>query len=215
MRSRYVGREFPNKADNKEFMDIYCLVNKENCKMYVGQTSVGVENRWKRHIWDSQQKKTQSYPLYRAIRKYGINSFDFIHLGTATTQENLDNLERLWIILLQTRNDEYGYNIREGGHRGKNSSETRRKISLSNMGRKGWNKGVPMRPETKEKLVHTFFKPGHKGCVGRVLSEETKAKIGITSVGRWLGRKHSEESKRKMADARRKWHAEQGHVVSL
>lgn len=52
---------------------IYLIHNKINGKNYVGQ-SKNIYNRWSQHRYDS---KTKEYPLYRAIRKYGIDNFEF------------------------------------------------------------------------------------------------------------------------------------------
>lgn len=52
---------------------IYLIHNKVNGKNYVGQ-SKHILNRWTQHRYDSKEK---NYPLYRAIRKYGIDNFEF------------------------------------------------------------------------------------------------------------------------------------------
>ena len=52
---------------------IYLIHNKINGKNYVGQ-SKHILNRWTQHRYDSKEK---DYPLYRAMRKYGIDNFEF------------------------------------------------------------------------------------------------------------------------------------------
>lgn len=56
---------------------IYKITNKINGKSYIGQ-SIDIEKRWVDHKWP--EKKTWHYPLYKAIKKYGIKNFDFIVL---------------------------------------------------------------------------------------------------------------------------------------
>jgi len=182
-------------------ISIYCIYNPETDKRYVGQTSQGAAVRWNQHQRDARRKKNQECPLYRAIQKYGANSFELVELGTAQTQEEADNLEKIWIILLQSDCHKQGYNIREGGYRGRHSEETKKKISVRTMGR------LPSE-ETREKMrsarIGKHFSYGPKISAAnckRVLSEETKAKIGAKSKGRWLGRKHLSETILKMKES--------------
>jgi len=151
------------------------IFNLVNSHTYVGQTHGTVRSRWQRH-W-SDAKRHGSYPLYRAFQKYGRESFEVVELAEVNNQNDLDNIEKSWIILLRSE-----YNVREGGSRGKNSLETRAKISASRMGRPSWNKGKPFSVETREKMRLAAL--GNTKCAGRKLSEETKAKIGLASLGR-------------------------------
>ena len=67
------------------------------------------------------------------------------------------------------------------------SKETRDKIAKGNRGKKGLlGKDNPMYGRTTTNPMY-----------GKHHSEETKQKIALTSKGRWLGRKHKEESKLK------------------
>jgi len=81
---------------------IYCIKNKINGKMYVGK-SKNIEMRWKRHLKSSKYKKDKGYeyPLYRAIRKYGLINFEFLILEL-TQVLDLDTLEREYILKFDT-----------------------------------------------------------------------------------------------------------------
>jgi group I intron endonuclease len=109
---------------------VYCHTNKINGKVYVGQTWRSIEVR----------KGTTGYkknPYFdSAIQKYGWDGFDHRVLSAADTQESLDNLEKLWIVLLKATNHECGYNIRAGGNSGGRLSEqTKHKLSLAHLGK--------------------------------------------------------------------------------
>lgn len=57
---------------------IYKIQNLINGKIYIGQ-SKNIEKRWLRHKTTAFNKNDHSYnlPLYRAIRKYGLENFSF------------------------------------------------------------------------------------------------------------------------------------------
>lgn len=57
---------------------IYKITNNITNKAYIGQ-STNISKRWKRHQRDCYDCKSSSYdyPLYRSIRKYGLDNFTF------------------------------------------------------------------------------------------------------------------------------------------
>lgn len=57
---------------------IYCFTNKINNKKYIGQ-SRDLETRKKSHLrnYDNPNLVTYNGLFYRAIRKYGIDNFDY------------------------------------------------------------------------------------------------------------------------------------------
>lgn len=105
---------------------VYVHTNKVNGKVYVGQTWQNPEKRFRSGRGYSRTKHAR---FSNAIHKYGWDGFDHQVLTTASTQEELDNLEKVWIIALQATDREHGYNSTSGGHRGKHSMETRQRLS--------------------------------------------------------------------------------------
>lgn len=91
---------------------IYCLTNKVNGKKYVGKTNINVEYRWMNHLRDRNKKTYGSYPLYKAIKKYGDSSFEYSVLEECES-DKLDEREIFWISELDTYNN--GYNLTLGG----------------------------------------------------------------------------------------------------
>ena len=57
---------------------IYKITNMINGKCYVGQ-AVNIKRRWKKHkeVAFNNKDPGYSYPLYQAIRKYGLENFAF------------------------------------------------------------------------------------------------------------------------------------------
>jgi len=57
---------------------IYCFTNKINNKKYIGQ-SINIEKRFLEHFNNSKNPNAHGYDskFYRALRKYGVDSFEF------------------------------------------------------------------------------------------------------------------------------------------
>lgn len=89
---------------------IYLITNRINNKKYVGQ-SINITQRWRSHRTNYHTGDTY---LYRAIRKYGLESFSF-EVITECAAESLDELEKYWIKQYNSNDPEYGYNLTEGG----------------------------------------------------------------------------------------------------
>lgn len=89
---------------------VYKITNKINGKCYIG-SSIRVEQRWKEHINCSKNKNNNkyNYPLYKAFRKYGLNSFTFeILKDDFNNYEEMINYEQDMIIYYNSLNN--GYN---------------------------------------------------------------------------------------------------------
>jgi group I intron endonuclease len=147
-------------------------MNKLNKKVYVGK-SADIEKRWRQHKtlpFTKSKGRDNCLKLYRAIRKYGIDNFDFSIVKECNTIEELDQEEIDTIEKLQTI--KYGYNITPGGsgpfgiHHpffGKHhSEESKKKSSISHTGKKLG----PASAERKQKISRALKgkeKPHHKG----------------------------------------------------
>lgn len=91
---------------------IYKITNDINNKVYVGQTTQTLEQRFKQHQQDAFYKKYEKRPLYSAIRKYGIEHFQ-ISLIEECLDSELSNREIYWIAYYRGYED--GYNGTHGG----------------------------------------------------------------------------------------------------
>lgn len=94
---------------------IYKITNKINQKIYIGQ-SVNISKRWVAHRNGAFNPNNKQYntPLYKAIRKYGIENFTFEVLEECPISE-LDIKEKQYIYLLNTTDSKIGYNLTQGG----------------------------------------------------------------------------------------------------
>lgn len=97
---------------------IYKYQNKINGHIYIGQ-SIDIETRKKNHYYASRSEKASDYnsQFHQAIRKYGIENFDFEILVEIEKEnyssELLNNLEKFYI--KKYNSFENGYNATIGG----------------------------------------------------------------------------------------------------
>lgn len=157
---------------------VYLITHTASGRVYVGQTiNPNPVRRWHGHMCDAGRKTT--YAIGNAIKKYGPDAFTFEVIGSASTQDELDNLEKLWIILLNSYSHANGFNIRGGGSRGKIAESTKeklrearsRQVITAEMYAKGAAKrrGRPRSAEHSEKLS--------KALKGRIFSEKTRKQM--------------------------------------
>lgn len=97
---------------NKKFV-VYKLTNKINGKAYIGITSRYESDRWAEHKKRAKEGVRNSR-LYAAIRKYGPDAFSREVIATASSEDELRELERRYIQEFNTY--EAGYNSNLGGH---------------------------------------------------------------------------------------------------
>lgn len=89
---------------------IYVITNTMNGKKYVGQ-SINISQRWRAH---RTRYQTEDGPLYRAMRKYGLDAFTF-EILVECDKADLNDLEQYWIGIYQSNNPDFGYNLTAGG----------------------------------------------------------------------------------------------------
>lgn len=89
---------------------IYKITNLINKKIYIGQ-SVDIDKRLKRHKTTAFNKnsKCYEYPLYRSIRKYGLENFSFEIIEECKIEE-LEEKEKYYIQLYNSNDYNFGYN---------------------------------------------------------------------------------------------------------
>lgn len=96
---------------------IYKIENLINGKCYIGQTTTTIEHRWGQHKTDN----TNPNPMYKAFRKYGIESFSIKEVAhyTRDTKEKLlkilNKKEVYYIDKYSSLITQHGYNLSIGG----------------------------------------------------------------------------------------------------
>ena len=173
---------------------LYVYQNQVNGKVYFGQTNRTLEER----AGSNGVQYKNCVRFYRAIQKYGWNSFTSYIIGLCKTVEEMNELEEHAIEKArQELGEENVYNLKSGGLNNIHSDETRRKMKEAKTGEKNPNYGKTMSEEQKLKLSEANTGENHPNY-GKTLSDETKKKLSDAKIGKSL----SEEHKRKMSEAR-------------
>ena len=89
---------------------IYEIVNDVNGKRYIGKTEFDINKRFAEHCNDAFKERNEKRPLYRAMRKYGIEHF---HLNLIEETDCPEERETYWIS--KKKSFHYGYNATLGG----------------------------------------------------------------------------------------------------
>lgn len=89
---------------------IYEIVNDVNQKRYIGKTEFDINKRFKEHCRDAFRERNEKRPLYRAMRKYGIEHFSVRLIEKTDVPEER---EAYWIEQKDTYHN--GYNATRGG----------------------------------------------------------------------------------------------------
>ena len=157
------------QENNKMIGYIYKFENKINRKIYIGKTK-NIKERIYQHSHVTKNKNTK---FGNALRKYGINMFDFNILVTihSKSSDNLDIilncLEKYFIKKYNSFNN--GYNCTLGGDgtiNFKHSEETKNKL-----------RGRIVSEETRKKIRHALKgKPCHRRLTDKWRSSVIEAK---------------------------------------
>ena len=91
---------------------IYIIRNTINNKVYIGQTKVSVEIRWKEHL---RHASYGNQVINRAMKKHGTENF-YIDVLEECDIKELDSKEIFYIEKYNSTNKYFGYNVSIGGN---------------------------------------------------------------------------------------------------
>ena len=177
---------------------IYEIINIVNNKRYIGQ-SVNISARFRHHKNKLRKNEHRNLYLQNAWSKYGEENFVF-NIITICDETELDELEKKYIIIYNTCERTYGYNIDNGGNSNKHLSvETRKKISEAHKKENLSDETIKKMSESaKNRCEMQWWKDHyHDILTGRNISEETKKKMSEAH----MDKKHSNETRTKISNA--------------
>jgi group I intron endonuclease len=149
---------------------LYQYTNRVNGKKYIGVTN-NLTRRQKEHA----SVRGNAYAFHNAIKKYGIEVFDFRVLAIFDRADAAAYHEQAAIFKFGTLSPA-GYNLRAGTpgtrYAGPMSAETRALMSQSMMGK-------PRGPQSEE-----HKRAIAKANTGKHLSEESRRKLSLACMGR-------------------------------
>ena len=179
-------------------MIVYAITNNTNGKRYVGQTIRTLQERWTEHC----KKTSDCSAIANAIQKYGKECFTISTLHIANFIEELNKKEQEFIKEFNTLKPN-GYNLTTGGLNYLRSSETKRKFSEGQKGKKNHRFGIKASEETRKRqseshkgALNSFFGKHHNEKTIQLLSKANKG-----SKHPKFGTHHSQKSKDKAANS--------------
>jgi group I intron endonuclease len=164
---------------------VYIIQNMINNKLYIGQTR-DLQSRWREHRYEARQRT--SHPLYRAMRKHGIENFKMLELARFSNRKDASVFERFSILCFRSLSHHAGYNIDLGGHlAGKHSAQTRKKIGDA-------KRGTKHSKESRRKMSESQK--------GQTRSDQAKVNISTGVKKQWMNPKSRQ---RKIDGLRKAW----------
>jgi hypothetical protein len=163
----------------------------------VGQTVKSLRVRWLEHVNEANTGCPR--PLYRAIRKYGVEAFEVLLLQEVETSEEMNSMELKWGLHLNALSP-LGYSLRLGDSSGPVSKETRELRRRLMTGKKASE-------ETREKLrsARLVDSPSTKDLRSASLrSVFANPQLQEQCRVRVLGSRASDETRRKQSEAAKK-----------
>lgn len=159
---------------------VYIATNMLNSKSYVGKTKRSFESRWYEHFTHSSLER--GYPFHLALKKYKESGFLITIVKESNSIKELNELEKVWILVLRSNESSYGYNITNGGDGGNSCIHT------------FWiNDGSRSRMIRREFQIPAGWSIGRLPCGSGVKkgfkhSSSTKQKMSKTRKGRDLSK---------------------------
>lgn len=186
---------------------VYKIINLITEKVYVG-SAVDIERRWCEHKRGLNYNRHHSHKLQNSANKHGIENFIF-ELIEECDKELLIEREQYWMDLLCSVVNGYNVAPTAGNCLGRVHSE-KSKIKMSNYWKEYWkthdnfNKGKTQETskETRDKLSKAFKGRSYEELYGPEKAREMREKRRLSA----LGKKHSDETKKKLSEkAKKEW----------
>ena len=174
---------------------IYKITNKENDKIYVGQTK-NLNTRYGGHLYRIKRNEHHNEHLQRAFKKYGEDNFEYEILEEVKNVSNLDLREKYWIDHYGGINDDNTYNFKDPLLNEYNDY-IKKKMSKNMTGENNPNYGNIWSEEQRKKASKQRKGISFEEKLGKEGAKKAKEKMSKAQKGR----KQTEETKEKIRQA--------------
>lgn len=172
---------------------LYRLTNNINGKVYIGQ-SIKPEYRWYQHKSHSAEGSDHKQYIHHAIAKYGVENFTFEIIATCRSQEDANEVESVLIQQYNSRDKQFGYNIKPGGNNAPHAEETKQKQSEATY-RQIAEKGHPaLGTKRTPEQIHNLIQARKDNPVE--YTNEIRQRMSEAHIGKVI----LEEQRKKMAE---------------
>lgn len=168
---------------------VYMHINKANGKKYIGVTN-NIKRRWGVSGAEYKPNSNKNWPFVSALRKYGWDGFEHKIFKCVDTAEEAFLLEKFLIMVLDTQNRKFGYNLSPGGNGGRIYKEHPRNM----LGRKQTEYQKQVKREQMSDPKHNPMMNGHtvwgvthahpRGFQGHRHRASSKARTSKTMIDR-------------------------------
>lgn len=181
---------------------VYAIINKVNGKIYIG-CSLDLARRLTVHFSDLKAGRHSNRYLQSSYRKHGFDSFEVVIVEIVSDPLLLRQAEQRWIDHYGAADRRTGFNIIPDSQHKSLALETRLRMSASRRGKslaeehknnirlaliqspRLRRRKEPKPPKPKADPKQTFAKIS-AALMGHPVSDQTKAAIGMTKVGKPL-----------------------------
>lgn len=147
---------------------IYSILNKNNGKIYIGQTIQKANKRKSEHFTRLRRNEHDNPHLQNAFNKYGEDSFEFNIIENYPIDKLNDN-EEWWINYFNSTNPDMGYNLQSGGDSNYTVSEETRKKQSEAL--KGYKHSIESRINMSNARRGIVFSEEHKKNISKSKSK--------------------------------------------
>lgn len=177
---------------------IYIIRNHINNKVYIGLTN-DPQKRWRQH----QMMPYNNKPLYKAMRKWGLENFSFQILLEGLSRKEACEKEIEYIKIFNSTNPNFGYNVSSGGENWSGQNNPRSILTedeveeIRNIYKEGKLSIRYVYPQYSDKISYSAFEKVWEGTTWKqimpeVYTPENKAKhLKIRVYGEANGNAHS------------------------
>lgn len=176
-------------------MIIYKITNSINNKIYIGQTIRSLNKRISEYKYEHLNSLSYNDYLFRSFHKYGFNNFKFEIIDTASTINELNEKEILWISFYNSTNKMIGYNILYGGNNSIKPNETKEKMSMAHKGTK----------QSSNWINNRISKAGSYDAkkYGRIKTNDEKQHLSINAARYWNGKSRDNKTKERISKTKK------------